>query len=95
MPNINYVDIDASSAPEFTREPVTIYVMHGGPVVSKNDGDLHYVSAAQLVELYGVDPRCAVDAHRITGGLLRAEATGVARLVHLHPRYDGDYTLPG
>ena len=89
-----YIEIDDSSALKFTREPLTIYVMHGGTVVSKTDGQLHFISAAQLVELYGVDPRCAVDAHRITGGLLRAEAAGHVRLVHLHPRFAGDYKLP-
>lgn len=33
------------------------YLIIGDWVRSKNDGDRHYISARQLIELYGLDPK--------------------------------------
>lgn len=32
------------------------YVLHPGPIISKNDGDLHYINAPRLARLYGLRP---------------------------------------
>lgn len=92
MAIFKYIEFDMPACMQ--PKPPTFYVIHPGPVYSKTDGDLHYIGTHELVKLYGVDPNYAVDELRVTGGLLREEAEGRVRLVHLHPRYDGNYTLP-
>lgn len=38
------------------------YCIHPGPITSKNDGEQHFISAAQLMGLYGVPRReCIID----------------------------------
>lgn len=62
------------------------YVLHPGWVMSKNDGDRHYITALKLVELYRVHPADC----RVYG----TEMPDKEGEVHLWPRYDGNYTLP-
>lgn len=57
-------------------------------VVSKNDGQTHWINEHQLMRLYGVERRecviaCCPTHHREEEGLL-----------HLEPSYEGDYSLP-
>lgn len=59
-------------------------------VVSKNDGDEHFVSAADLIRLYGVHPKECVLAVGKTKELI---AYFYRDLIKLTPKYDGDYTL--
>lgn len=64
------------------------YILHPGTVKSKTDGQEHYISAARLARLYGLN---LVDC------IVHTEPKSYAFNVydiHLHPRYDGDYTLP-
>lgn len=57
-------------------------------IVSKHDGDTHYISAYQLMQLYGVRRNeCVILRH--TGEWPRHEG-----LYILDPKYDGDYELP-
>lgn len=63
------------------------YVLHPGYIRSKHDGDEHYIGVFDLVRLYKVDPRKCVDSSK--PGLTEQPGD-----VHLHPRYDGDYSLP-
>lgn len=57
-----------------------------GDVVSKYDGQTHYIGVRQLMSLYGVRAEeCVTDGphnRRLEG------------LLHLEPNYDGDYSLP-
>jgi hypothetical protein len=66
------------------------YVLHPGYVRSRIDGDLHFITAAVLAQLYNVPMRKCV-VHRpgdvFTGSGLPKN------LVHLYPRYDGDYRV--
>lgn len=68
------------------------YLLCPGPVVSQNDGQTHHVSASQLAALYGVHmEECRVLPYT-------AQQRGwkpTPGLIQLHPRYDGDYRLPG
>ncbi len=62
------------------------YLVFPGYVTSQNDGQSHYVSATDLMQLYGVDPKkCRINPPRITN-------LG-ARLIELRPRADGKYSL--
>jgi len=66
------------------------YAVHPGYVPSKNDGDIHFISASKLMKLYGVKPTdcvvCRPDHE--TYGIQNED------YIHLHPRYHGDYALP-
>lgn len=62
------------------------YAVHPGWMYSKNDRDKHYISAPQLIALYGVDPReCAVWDRR----WMKDEG-----FIHLYPDYHGNYVVP-
>lgn len=55
---------------------------------SNTDGQLHWISAAQLMHLYGVNPRECVVLRR---GMPHMTFGG---LILLTPRMDGNYTTP-
>lgn len=55
-----------------------------GEVISKFDGQVHYIGARQLMNLYGVRPdECVTDSPR----------NRIEGLLYLEPNYDGDYSL--
>jgi hypothetical protein len=63
------------------------YLVCPGYVRSRHDGDLHYVGARELIQLYGVDPAdCLIQGQLIDPTV----ATGLKRLI---PRFSGDYRL--
>lgn len=72
---------------------MTTYVVHEGYITSQTDGDRHFITFERLIRLYKLGPQ-----HKFVKGpsslrqLLHWEDPPNA--VHLHPRYDGNYTLP-
>jgi hypothetical protein len=64
------------------------YVLHPGYIRSKNDGDEHFIGGPRLARLYGVRLRDCVY------GDVRAYVPKEGD-IHLRPRFDGDYRLPG
>lgn len=69
------------------------FLLIGGRVVSKNDGDVHYVNANRLMQLYGLN----MTDHYVVlaeenGNFLKG--FNQDEFVVLRPRYDGDYRLP-
>ena len=65
------------------------YLLFPGDVRSKHDGDVHYIDAHTLAELYGVRfAECVVAKPGWTGRESLAKG-----LVHLRPRYHGDYSI--
>lgn len=79
---------------------VAKYALHPGMVTSKRDGDRHFIDAHQLARLYGVRPsECVVVPWNVEQGRERQHQLLLERiermdLIHLHPRYDGNYKLP-
>ena len=67
--------------------PRVRYVLHPGRVTSAADGQEHFVGGPRLAALYGVDIRDVVFGDEPG----YRERPGD---VHLHPRWDGDYSLP-
>jgi len=65
-----------------------LYVLHPGVVISRTDGDRHYIGQSQLISLYRVPPsaRVAVDNGR-PGRRWPDDA------IHCRPLYDGDYPV--
>ncbi len=72
------------------------YLVVGGTVVSQSDGQECFVSAAELVKLYKLDPaECILaenkdDVDRALAGRRTGTMTGFR---WLGPRADGDYSL--
>jgi hypothetical protein len=71
---------------------IIMYAIHPGYVTSKNDGDLHYISTAQLVRLY----RLRTSEYIVWDDKRPETYLGRNRedYVHLYPRYDGNYGRP-
>lgn len=68
------------------REPDFLVVP--GPVISRTDGQRHYVAAHRLMDLYGVQrSECVI----VTNAFLYKKYEGCYLLT---PQYDGDYSLP-
>jgi hypothetical protein len=68
------------------------YLCFGGNVISRHDGDRHYISARQLARLYQVPHNECVYIERgqdIPLGYIGKD------MIKLHPRPNGDYCLPG
>lgn len=63
------------------------YCLHGGEIRSKNDGDIHYIGAARVGDLFGVNWReCQTYIH----GDIHITEPGT---VCLYPQSSGDYSL--
>ena len=68
------------------------YLLCPGIVMSRNDGKYHYVSASDLAHLYGIQiSQCKVRPGQMIARFGWRPQSGV---IELHPRYDGDYSLP-
>ena len=64
------------------------YALIGGYVRSQHDFDMHFVSANDLLRLYGLDPKiCVLLDSRRPESLLRLNND----LIRLNPREDGKY----
>lgn len=63
------------------------YLVFPGEVISKADGQTHYITAGQLVRLYKVNP---LEVKTI---LSDKDLLGIRRedYIELHPRFDGNY----
>lgn len=69
-----------------------LYVLHPGPVDSAHDADRHFIAADVLCHLYKVPrDRCIITGEERT----HCTPAQIPHLIHLHPRKDGNYTLPG
>ncbi len=67
------------------------YVVIPEVVISKNDGDIHYITAEQLIKLYNVDRNeCIVLSNRERG---RGFAN-TKKLIVLTPDPSGNYDKP-
>lgn len=64
------------------------FVTQPGEIRSKNDGDVHFISHADLVRLYRVPP---FKSWKWDGHTLRN--TGTVYHVHLFPSYLGEYNV--
>ena len=72
------------------NDPQVRYVLHPGPVCRTNGQDTHFIGALQLARLYGLSlrsPNVVINSgsrgfHPCLGD------------IDLHPRFDGNYTLP-
>ena len=66
------------------------YAIHPGYVVSKNDGDCHFISFNRLKQLYRLEKEECVN-----WGSSYRESIGEREedYIHIFPRRNGDYSL--
>ena len=67
--------------------------LHPNEVVSRSDGEIHFIGGAQLCSLYKVLPTDDVvtfDRRNPTHTKEWERDHGISR-IHLYPRYEGDY----
>lgn len=86
--------ISAFDAPvELRRAKPPTIVVHPGPVTSRHDGQVHRISFTQLCQLYGVDPRTALNAaHPAHAALARYRRDlDPTEVIDLFPREDCQY----
>ena len=68
------------------------YIVIGGYVQSKSDGDRYYINAIRLCELYKVNPmECYLLESKDPAYEMRQK--GLPDLSVLRPSYSGDYSL--
>jgi len=68
----------------------TIYVLHPGPVYSREDGQLHLINPHELARLYKVDLKnCVID-----GGRTALVRYADVNYVDLYPCNEGRYEVP-
>lgn len=87
----------ATIQPEAPERPIPKYVVYPGHVISKTDGDKHFIPSDYLMLLYGVKrEECIVITSSMPQPLQRqAEERAVAlKCIPLYPKTNGDYTLP-
>lgn len=65
-----------------------IYLVIPGNVVSKTDGQEHWLNGRALIGLYQVDPKDCV----VVGEYSRLKS--YPTLIPLFPKFDGNYTVP-
>lgn len=70
------------------------YVLHPGWVVSKTDGQRHFIDEQMLMRLYRVHADECTFAYLESTPFKPARLTVEDPLIHLYPRYDGNYTMP-
>jgi hypothetical protein len=63
------------------------YVLHPGKMMSRNDGDIHYIGVGQLIELYRIPRGARMLVANRRGDRWPEDA------IHCWPRYDGDYPV--
>lgn len=66
------------------------YLICPGEIRSRHDGDIHKISASQLIHLYKVDPKECI----IVNSPESARGIIWSQYIVLRPRSDGNYKLP-
>ncbi len=72
------------------------YAVFPDHVVSRTDGQVHFIGAAELINLYGVDPRECFVIDFNAGPRAYAQQMRLVEeegLIHLRPSYRGNYKL--
>jgi len=71
------------------------YVCVGGKVISKNDGNEHYITSRQLMKLYGLNECICdlVEENEYPSYCRQLGGDCAYRPIVLKPRYDGNYNL--
>lgn len=73
------------------------WAIHPDYGMSRGDGQVYYIAAEHLAHLYGLrqSDYIVVDDRQDTHSYCRSmKIAEQLNLLHLYPRYDGDYRLP-
>lgn len=72
------------------------YLVIADYVRSKYDGDMHFITCAKLIKLYGVKEKeciCLDNGHKSIPPIDFYHRR-YGELIELRPRYNGDYRIP-
>ena len=71
------------------------YILIGGVVTSKTDGDEHYISPYKLQKLYNLNPNECIFVKDDNPKNLRVSLLGrnIDNCIILRPKYNGDYKI--
>lgn len=71
-----------------------LFVLHPGLVMSTSDGDHHYISGAELKQLWGINTPCTIQqGHRWSFEEEPRHRTSAFKCVDLYPDPSGEYNL--
>lgn len=71
------------------------YIVNAGYVVSRSDGDKHFITAQKLISLFRVDPHeCIIAPKEEHEFAIFERRHPRGQYTWLEPRYDGNYELP-
>lgn len=65
------------------------YVLHPDHVIAR-DGDMHFISFKQLIQLYGLERSDCYNNDTLGD----TSCMKLEECIHLYPREDGNYNLP-
>lgn len=71
-------------------ESQTLYMLHAGFVISKSDGQQHFINESQLRKLYKLKFAQCVNFMSVSQ---RTAMSNDVKIINLYPRYDGNYTI--
>lgn len=64
------------------------YAIHPGPIRSRCDDSIHYITYTRLIELYHLNPdECFEATHENLRGM------DSSKIIHIYPKTSGDYPL--
>ncbi len=66
-------------------------MLHPNFVISKSDGDKHFIGASQLARLYGVLPTDDVRTYDPKNPMNDERRPENANVIHLYPNREGEY----
>ena len=70
------------------------YLVFQNEVVSKSDGDIHFISAIKLMELYNVKPKNCIIIRTEQDRIVHNHDIHNSKLIKLFPKFNGDYSIP-
>lgn len=71
------------------------YAICTGYIISKSDGDMHWLDASQLIKLYGIRrEECIIIEEGDKNSERGYTSEFLDSLTYLRPRYNGDYLIP-
>jgi len=66
------------------------YIIHEGYIISKNDGDAHFIKGEQLIKLYRLKrSECEIIRYNDK----RKHLWFKSNYIHLYPKFDGNYNI--
>ena len=70
------------------------YICYGGEVISRHDGDRHYIDPQRIADLYHVPSEECIFVRDMTDERHTLSGLDMAEYIHLYPDFNGKYEVP-